>query len=100
MTPNVLLALISGTEKQVYAGSAYASEKTNQYLKERQIENCVLERAYRNKPLTGVQKAKNKIRSRVRSTVERTFDILKQHYGMGQARYLGLARNQVRFSSM
>jgi IS5 family transposase len=48
----------------VYADSAYASEKTNQYLKEQQIENGVLERTYRNKPLTTAQKAKNKIKSR------------------------------------
>lgn len=92
--------LISGCEEQVYADSAYASEKTNQYLKAQQIENCVLERAYRNKPLTAAQKAKNKIKSHIRSTVERTFGILKQHYAMGQARYLGLVRNQVRFSLM
>lgn len=85
---------MSGSEQQVYADSAYASAKTNQYLKERHIESCVLERAYRNKPLTAAQKAKNRIRSRIRSTVERTFGILKQHYGMGQAWYLGLIRNQ------
>ena len=94
------MQLISGTEKEVCADSAYASEKTNSYLKEKRIGNGVLERAYCNKPLTAAQKARNEIKSRIRSTVERTFGILKQHYGMGQARYLDLVRNQVRFSLM
>lgn len=92
--------LLSGTETQVYADSAYASEKTHQWLTERNIENGVLDRAYRNKPLTKVQKQRNKRLSPVRSIVERVFGILKLHYGMGQARYLGKARNQMRFNLM
>jgi IS5 family transposase len=90
--------LLSGTESQVYADSAYASEKTNEWLADKKIENRVLERAYRNKPLQPAQKKQNKIKSRIRSTVERVFGILKLHYGMAQARYLGKARNQMRFN--
>ena len=37
---------------------------------------------------------------RYRSTVERVFGVLKQHYGMTKARYLGLARNRTRFELM
>jgi len=92
--------LLSGTETQVYADSAYASEKTNQWLAEHNIENGVLDRAYRNKPLTQAQKQRNKKLSPVRSTVERVFGILKLHYGMAQARYVGRARNQMRFNLM
>jgi IS5 family transposase len=36
--------------------------------------------------------------SQVRCTVERTFGVLKRLYGLGKARYLGLARNQARVS--
>jgi hypothetical protein len=32
--------------------------------------------------------------------VERVFGVFKLYYGMGQARYLGLARNAVRFGLM
>lgn len=92
--------LLSGTESQAYADSAYASEKTNEWLAERGIDNCILERAYRNKPLVPEQKLKNKIKSRIRSIVERGFGILKLHYGMAQARYLGKAKNQMRFNVM
>lgn len=36
--------------------------------------------------------------SQVCCTVERTFGVLKRLYGLGKARYLGLARNQARVS--
>jgi hypothetical protein len=32
--------------------------------------------------------------------VERMFGVLKLHYGMGEARYLRLARNSIRFGVM
>lgn len=89
--------LLNGEESEVFADSAYASQKTNEWLEQRDIGNGVLERAYRNKPLTDQQKASNKVKSRIRSSVERVFGILKLHYGMAQARYLGKARNQMRF---
>ena len=36
--------------------------------------------------------------SGVRCTVERVFGVLKLHYGMAKARYLGQARNRARFA--
>ena len=95
-------AVLSGDETAVYADSAYAyaSAATTQRLKCRGIKNGVLERAYRNKPLSKAQKANNKIKSRIRSTVERVFGVLKLHYGMAPARYLGKARNKMRFALM
>jgi len=64
------------------------------------IKNRVLHRAYRNTPLTEAQKAFNRLASQVRCAVERTFGVLKRLYGMGQARYMGLARNQARVTLM
>jgi IS5 family transposase len=46
--------------------------------------------------LTAAQKADNKIRSGIRSTVERVFGLLKLHHGLGKARYMGLERNKAR----
>ena len=89
--------LLSGHESKVFADSAYASQATDDWLKARGIGNGVLEKAYRNRPLTKHQKDNNKKKSRHRCGVERVFGILKLHYGMGQARYLGKARNKMRF---
>ena len=92
----VFTALLSGDEATVYADSAYASGKTNEWLAERKIENGVLNRAYRNKKLTAAEKLRNKMLSKTRYIVERFFGIAKLHYGMAKARYLGLARNTMR----
>ena len=92
--------LLSGKESEVYADSAYKSKKHDDWLEDHHIDNKVVERAYRNTPLTPEQKKKNQRNSGTRCTVERVFGVLKLHYGMGQARYLGLARNRIRFGVM
>ena len=77
-----------------------ASEAHDRLWREMNIKNGILKRAYRNKPLTDVQKQQNKRLSGIRSTVERVFGILKLHYGMGCARYLGKHRNHARLLLM
>lgn len=86
-------SVLTGTESEVYADSAYASKKNTARLGKK---NKILHRAYRNTPLTVAQKAANKIRSGIRSTVERVFGLLKLHHGLGKARYMGLERNKAR----
>ena len=92
--------LLSGGESAVYADSAYKSEQHDALLAAHGSKNCILERAYRNRPLTDEQKQRNRQHSGIRSIVERVFGLLKLHYGMGQARYLGLVRNFTRFGLM
>ena len=95
---NVFEDLLTGSEEAVYADSAYKSQKHDQLLKSKDIQNRVLHRAYRNKPLSEQQKSHNKLASQVRYVVERTFGVLKKYYGLGQARYMGIARNQARLT--
>lgn len=97
---NVFTELLDSGESAVYADSAYQSEKHDDWLAEHDIDNRVTKRAYRNNPLSGEDKVFNRTYSGIRSTVERVFGVLKQHYGMAKARYLGLARNQTRFDLM
>lgn len=97
---NHFTELLSGDESAAYADSAYQSEKHDQWLSERDIDNRLTRRAYRNRPLSEKDKPFNRLHSGVRSTVERVFGVLKQHYGMRKARYLGIARNQTRFELM
>lgn len=95
---NVFEQLLTDTEKSVYADSAYKSQKHDKLLKTKNIQNQILQRAYRNKPLTEQQKQHNRFASQVRYVVERTFGVLTQYYGLGQARYDGIERNQARLS--
>lgn len=87
----VFKEILTGYELEVYADSAYASQATNQLLGKK---NKVLNRAYRNRPLTDEQKFENQQRSKTRSTVERVFGLMKLHQGLGKARYIGLSRNK------
>ena len=96
----VFETLLTGNEQEAYADSAYKSAAHDRLLHGKGINNRILERAYRNKPLTAKQKSTNRINSSIRSIVERVFGILKLHYGMGKARYLGLSRNKTRFGLM
>ena len=92
--------LLTGAETAVYADSAYASVRHDDLLKQQNLKNGILKRAYRNRPLTKTEKQPNKPLSSIRSTVEWVFGILKLHYGMGRARYLGKARNHARLLLM
>ena len=96
----VFESLLTGKEKEAYADSAYKSKARDKSLKGERIGNRILERAYRNKPLTDQQKLSNRLASGTRSIVERVFGVLKLHYAMGNARYLGLSRNKGRFGLM
>lgn len=96
----IFTQLLDNKDPAVYADSAYSSQAHSDWLKDRVIANRIIVRAYRNKPLTQVQKASNRLWSGTRCTVERTFGIFKLHYGMAKARYLGLKRNAMRFGLM
>ena len=97
---NCFAELLSGSESAAYADSAYRSQAHDRWLAERNIANKIIKRAYRNKPLEKKDKSFNRLHSGVRCTVERVFGVLKQHYGMAKARYLGLNRNRTRFELM
>mgnify|MGYP002725729001 CR=1 FL=1 len=97
---NCFTDLLDGDESAAYADSAYRSKKHDDWLAEKGIENRMTKRAYRNRPLIAEDKYFNQTHSGVRSTVERVFGVLKQHYGMAKARYLGIDRNRTRFELM
>jgi IS5 family transposase len=48
---NCFTDMLSGDESSVYADSAYLSHAHNDWLSERKIENRIIKRAYRNRPL-------------------------------------------------
>ncbi len=49
---NCFTDLLSGNESAVYADSAYPSKTHHDWLEEHHIENRLIKRAYRNRPLT------------------------------------------------
>lgn len=89
--------LLTDREKQLYADKAYASQKHDKLLTEKGIDNRILHKGKKNRPLSKEQKQQNKQWSSIRSTVERVFGVLKLHHGIRKARYLGLERNKASF---
>ena len=85
-------ALVSGDEGAVYGDKAYGSRKNRDFLKAKGIEDQVMYKAARNRPLKPWQKWFNKAVSPIRSGVERVFGTGKTGYGLGQTRYFGEAR--------
>ena len=86
--------LLTGTEKQLYADSAYASKATNDLCKDRKIDNKVNKRAYRNKPLSDDAQHINQTLSSIRCVVERTFGAFKRHYGAAKTGLMGRVKNE------
>ena len=78
----------------------YQSAVHAEWLSERGIENSSIKRAYRNRPLGKEDKQFNRLPSGARSAVERVFGVLKQHWGMAQAHYVGMNRNRTRIDLM
>jgi len=84
-------------KSRVYADKGYTSAKNRMVLNQHKCKDGIMNRAYRNKPLTLRERKRNKLISKRRYIVERVFGTLKQHYDMARASYLGTAKVQGEF---
>jgi transposase, IS5 family len=84
--------VLTGTEEELYADSAYAGEPVANVLTAKGIKNRINRRAYRNNPLTDKDKDYNRTMSSVRYVIERTFGTFKRHYGANKTRFLGIQK--------
>ena len=81
-----------GQGSRVLADKAYKSKEHDQYLKDKKIKNGVHYKAVRGKKLTERQTEFNRLVSKTRYTVERTFGSKVRWFRAGTARYVGLAK--------
>jgi IS5 family transposase len=58
---NHFIDLLSGKETEFYADSAYKSKKHDDWLEDHHLDNKVIERAYRNTPLTPNKRRKTNV---------------------------------------
>jgi len=79
---------------RVYADKGYTSAANRTILNQHQCKDGIMNRAYRNTPLTERERNRNKLISKKRHVVERVFGTLKQRYGMARASYLGTLKVQ------
>lgn len=62
----------------LYADSAYTGENQELIISEKKMLNAVIEKGYRNNPLTDFQKLGNRMKSKIRSRVEHVFGFMEQ----------------------
>src|SRR5699024_9503691 len=89
--------LLSGDERAIFGDKAYPSKELKQKCRKEGIYYGVLDKAYRNTPLSRAQQARNNRNRRVRRYVEHPFSALKRRYGMAKAKAKTKLRNKARF---
>jgi transposase, IS5 family len=80
----------------VWADSAYRSEETEEMLTRKGFVSHIIERAYRNRPLTAFQKKCNRLKSTVRVRVEHVFGDMTTAMGGLLIHTLGLGRAHIK----
>jgi IS5 family transposase len=86
--------LISETDagQDFYADSAYTGEPIDTMLKTKGMNPKIIEKGYKNAPLTEQQKLDNKEKSKTRCRVEHVFGFVTQSMGDFYMRNIGFAR--------
>jgi IS5 family transposase len=92
-----LETLLSGDERAIFGDKAYASNPLKIHCRQAGTYYGVLDKAYRNNPLSSAQKARNTRNRRVRRYVEHPFAAIKDRYGMRLATAKTKLRNKAQF---
>lgn len=83
-----------------YADSAYTGEEQEKIYKKKKVINKVIEKGYRNNPLTAEQKDNNKEKSRVRARVEHLFGFVENSMNGSFIRTIGIVRAAAKIGMM
>ena len=86
-----LLDLVDGTDKALYADSAYSGAELQLKLPET-VEARIHEKGYRNHPLTEEQKESNRKKSKIRVRIEHIFGFMTMSLHNLTVRSIGIAR--------
>jgi IS5 family transposase len=78
--------------EDLYADSAYGGEKQDEIIKAKQMNNKVGEQGYKNNPLTDLQKASNKEKSKTRARVEHVFGFMEMSMNGMYLQVIGIKR--------
>jgi len=89
---NMLDELINDEDNVVFADSAYRSKAQEERLAEVGIKSKIMEKGFRNKPLTKTQITRNKKRSKTRVRVEHIFGFMTNSMNGIFVRSIGMIR--------
>ncbi len=77
---------------KIKADKGYKSKKNDDLLMTKGFKNHIMKKALKSKALTEMEIKLNKIVSKTRYKIERTFGSMVVWFGAGKARYVGLAK--------
>ena len=92
--PTARLLRETDSEQELYADSAYIGDKIESILKDRGIIPQIIERAFKDKPLTDEQKEANRIKSKTCSRVEHSFGFVTNSMNDFYIRSIGFRRTK------
>jgi IS5 family transposase len=78
-------------DKSLFADSAYKGEEIEKCLG-KNVENNIIEKGYRNKPLTDEQKERNRAKSKIRCRIEHVFGYMTNSFKGISIRSIGKER--------
>jgi IS5 family transposase len=76
----------------VKGDKGYKSAENDEVVRARKLKNHIMLKASKNRQLTTIEQKINKLISKVRYKVERTFGSIRRWFNSGTARYIGLAK--------
>ena len=79
--------LISGEEKAILADKGYANQRHKRQLRDQGIFCGILDKGYRNQPLSAKQKRRNRGPLSIRNAAERPFAFMKMVLGHDRCSY-------------
>jgi transposase, IS5 family len=82
----------SDAGQSLHADSAYTGEKHEKTIEKYKMKNNVIEKGYKNKPLTEEQNKSNREKSKIRSRVEHIFGFMEQSMKGLFIRSVGIVR--------
>jgi IS5 family transposase len=97
---SVISELIREDDRCVFGDKGYASDKVKRAARQAGVYWAVLDKAKRNRKLSGSQRKRNKKHASVRAKVEHIFRIVKCQFGYRKVRYKGLAKNAAQVFSL
>jgi len=89
-----LAELLADGDPKTYVDSAYSGPRCEAIFAGKGIASKVIERPYRNRPLTSKQKRSNRTKSRVRVRVEHVFATMRMSMRAAWNRCIGMRRNR------
>jgi IS5 family transposase len=89
----VLPELLHGQETRVWGDSAYSGQRDVIQRHAPNAKSFLQAKAYRHRPLSEEERARNRTKSKVRAKVEHAFLVIKRIFGWAKVRYRGLAKN-------